>query len=135
MHSTNQRMKLPLTLYLYLGIGLIMSACADEPKINTSELTGNWEVIEATRNGKKTETVVGAYFRFEGGDTLTTNILNGEVVTGKYTLDDYKIRHSTNTHGEMLYTAALDGEANQLQLRTRISEFNFNFLLKPTSEQ
>ncbi|MEM1220386.1 MAG: hypothetical protein AAGH79_15800 [Bacteroidota bacterium] len=73
-----------LAQYL-LAFGLMtLVACNDEAptddKTVKDQLTGRWELIEATRNGQVTETLSSAYMEFLEDGTLATNLAGGREV-------------------------------------------------------
>ena len=54
----------------------LCSACEHEPKPPSYDkqlLLGHWELSAAWRNNKKTETLTGTYYKFEGSGVMRTN--------------------------------------------------------------
>lgn len=128
-------MKASLSFTLYLGLAFSLLSCTAEPPISQSDLNGNWEVVEAARNGKKTETVVGAYFHFDESGLLTTNLLNGDTLTGPYRIDGYTLTHSPEKMSAMDYEVKKSETGEALELSTRINDYNFLLLLQPKAEE
>lgn len=118
----------------FLSVVLWTGACAPDNNIRQEELTGKWEVIHAERNGKQTETVVGASFAFGEDGTLLTNILNGRELTGPYRLSGEKIMHDPENGDKMLYEAKFQ-ETGGLELKTRIQGYDFKLILSEIQEQ
>ena len=64
----------------FLGIFLLLqTACVDESKqeeikFDQNQLTGHWEIVEAYRNGRKTETLDGTFYDFNKDGTMATNL-------------------------------------------------------------
>ncbi|MBP8724777.1 MAG: hypothetical protein KBF37_06905 [Saprospiraceae bacterium] len=58
----------------YFILCLLIAACKDERTIDAEFLRGKWVVYEAYRNEKKTNTLEGAYFFFEG-QIMSSNFL------------------------------------------------------------
>ena len=110
-----------------------MASCTSEPAIAKDDLKGEWEVVSAQRNGRDTETVVGAYFAFTGDGMLKTNILNGEEMTGPYEIRDETILHKPQDR-EILYQASWREDGN-LNLTTNLSGFTFQFVLKEKQQE
>ena len=73
-----------LAKYLLAFSLLTMVACNDDPTTDDTtvkdQLTGRWELIEATRNGQVTETLSSAYMEFLEDGTLATNLAGGREV-------------------------------------------------------
>lgn len=73
-----------LAKYLLAFSLLTMVACNDEPTTDDTtvkdQLTGRWELIEATRNGQVTETLSSAYMEFLEDGTLATNLAGGREI-------------------------------------------------------
>ena len=63
----------------FLGAFLFLfTACQDEkkdtPTFDGDQLIGRWEIIEAYRNGKKTETLTDTFYEFDRSGKLSTNL-------------------------------------------------------------
>lgn len=117
-----------------LSVILLAGACASEDEIGQEELTGTWEVTSAERNGKQTETVVGATFTFGEDGKLRTNILNGRELTGTYRLSGDDIVHDLENGEKMMYEAKRQ-ETGGLELKTRIQGYDFRLMLSEMHEQ
>jgi len=46
----------------------------DIPTINKDDIIGKWDLMEAKRNGKITESLADAYLQFDTAENLTTNL-------------------------------------------------------------
>lgn len=57
---------------------LLLSACQDEkpdaPSFDGEQLVGRWEIAEAFRNGKKTETLTNTFYEFDDRGNMKTNL-------------------------------------------------------------
>ncbi|MEO1626838.1 MAG: hypothetical protein AAFV25_16920, partial [Bacteroidota bacterium] len=62
-------------------------------EISNDQLLGYWEVLAATRNGKRTESLKDAYFNFQEDGQMETNIL-GEPLNSSYELSGTAITQS-----------------------------------------
>lgn len=76
---TSYKFHIP-AIALICFLGLI--SCSSEKKIVESDIVGRWEVYQAERGGKPTQTVNGAYFEFMPENQLYTNILGEGMMTG-----------------------------------------------------
>ncbi len=57
-------------------LNVVFLACEPEPKTPVYEkqdLIGQWELTEAWRNNRKTETLVGTYYNFDDNGHMSTN--------------------------------------------------------------
>ncbi|MBI5917502.1 MAG: hypothetical protein HY842_19210 [Bacteroidetes bacterium] len=62
---------------LFLGSFLLLSACGDEhrkPVFQQNNLIGRWELANAWRNGKQTETLTGTFYEFSEDGSMKTNL-------------------------------------------------------------
>lgn len=46
----------------------------ENPKFEENQLVGRWEIVEAFRNGKKTETLTDTFYEFSKEGQMTTNL-------------------------------------------------------------
>ncbi|MCC6754172.1 MAG: hypothetical protein IT266_09355 [Saprospiraceae bacterium] len=74
----------------YFILCLSFAACKDERTIDAEFLRGKWIVYEAYRNEKKTNTLEGAYFFFEG-QIMSSNFL-GQDQQAQFILDKNKLQ-------------------------------------------
>lgn len=68
---------------------LVLPACNNEPSQASFEeeaLNGRWEIDEAWRNGKQTETLTGTYYEFDENGNMRTN-LTPSLVEDKFAYD------------------------------------------------
>jgi hypothetical protein len=76
-----------------LGIlALTLLSCNNKGSDKTlkDSLIGEWEILDALRNGRRTTTLKDGFMRFEDEGKLTTNIL-GRETTSYYKFSDSKI--------------------------------------------
>ena len=98
----------------------LLSACVNDGDIQTSDLVGRWDIREAYRDGKPTDTMVGMYFEFSEDGQLKTNMtgadeaysfeLSGEEIRQREgTIEtDYKIESLLES--ELTITTTLQGK-------------------------
>lgn len=117
-----------IRLFLCLGSLLLWSACTDDNAVDTEQLLqGRWELVEAKRNNRPTESLTELYFLFQNDGTVETN-LSGAVESGAYRLDDQTIeQRNTSMDTDYLIQSLTD---SLLVLRTRLSNQNFEFSLR-----
>ena len=113
---------------LFACCSLLLFACeADAPSADAlhRQLAGRWELAEASRSGKPTESLDGTFFEFTGTE-LRSN-LSGAASTAPYTLDG-RVIESADPRLTTDYTIAAIS-ADTLVLRTEMRNVPFEFLL------
>ncbi|MEO6191122.1 MAG: hypothetical protein ABIO44_12980 [Saprospiraceae bacterium] len=100
-------------------------SCKKEAKLTYSELKGKWNMTEAFRNDKKTQTLSGAYYEFSD-TSITTNIF-GEIGTTPFTIEKMDIVQRIPTEVRYHVTKNQD---QTLSLVTIIDNVSFRFTLK-----
>lgn len=103
------------------------NSCGESEDVRRDQLIGRWELEQASRNGKPTQSLVDLYFRFEDDGTLETN-LSGQVEQGHFELDHETIRQ-TETTIDANYTIESISDST-LSLRTRLRNMQFQFGLR-----
>ena len=109
---------------------LAFSACEHEPKVPTFDiqlLTGRWELTNAWRNNKKTETLIGTYYEFESKGIMRTNLsLDMQEDEYEYEFDGINITQI----GELETVYHIDSLTNStLIFSTTFSDFPFKLEL------
>ncbi len=114
---------------LFLLISLFtLEGCGDEQASEEKNLIlGRWEIQEAFRNGRPTESLAELFFEFTEDGQMTTNILGAEE-TATYELDEsqllqregqldinYQIQELTDS--TLVLATELQGYAFMFQLR------------------
>ncbi|MFT4761267.1 MAG: hypothetical protein ACI9XO_000777 [Paraglaciecola sp.] len=121
-------MNLFKTLFaLFLFSSLSFVACnldgAQEAE-TTQLLQGRWDLLEAYRNGKKTETLTGTFFEFTPENKLTYNLAGSrEAVT--YELDGQTLTPIDSRQKVTFAIEELDGEKLTLSMMMRNTPFKF----------
>lgn len=112
-------------LILILFVLSTVFSCQNEKIINPEFLAGKWIIVEASRNGKITNTLDGAFFFFEQ-NVLTTNFMGIENQA------EFKIQNNELELTKGLnYTFHLQKMESQfLLMTTKIQNTNFVFKLK-----
>ena len=96
-----------------------------------TELAGRWEISEAFRDGKATDTMEGMFFEFTEDGQLTTN-MTGAAETYQYELDGDQIEQREGTI-ETDYTIESLLE-QQLILTTTLRGKHFRMVLEQEGE-
>lgn len=124
------------SIILFITISLIAvswSSCEDDTAASEPTLIGRWEIEEATRNGRATESLVDLYMVFTKEGVFETN-LSGEVAQGKYVFEEEVIT-TTDVPLAMEYrVAALTDTTLQLKSTFRNYRFDFSFQRKGKEE-
>ena len=121
-------MKRPTTIQITsLLIGLFLFACGNEEKFSQNALLGNWELVNATRDGRRAPSVEGAYFNFLEDGTLQTNIASSPE-TATYKVEGMVIQQRESRF-EIDYTIE-ELTDTSLVLITELRNAQFRFFLK-----
>lgn len=113
-------------LSLVLITFTLWTCASEEKEIEKNNLLGRWEIQEARRNGRPTESLDNLYFEFFEDGKMVTN-LSGSQESAVYEVNediiaqresqfdvDYQIRNLTDS---------------TLELAAQIRDFNFSFSL------
>ncbi|MFK7931906.1 MAG: hypothetical protein AB8G22_00260 [Saprospiraceae bacterium] len=118
--------------YAFILLALFgITACGTESADTTltDQLSKRWEIREASRNGRITESLDQLYFDFTAEGTLQTN-LAGATETGTYELKEQQIlQRGTQIDADYKIESISD---TLLVLSTSIRNSNFKFELVPT---
>lgn len=127
-------MKSLLAPHYLLGLFLLsivfISSCGDDNALQETDLLGRWEISEAARDGKVTDTMEGMYFSFAEGGQLTTN-MTGADETYRFELDGDQIEQREGTI-ETDYTIESLIE-KELILTTTLRGKHFRMVLQQTA--
>ena len=108
-------------------IGLTIMSCSNKgsgEKVKDS-LIGEWEILDALRNGRRTTTLKDGFMRFEDEGILTTNILGRETVSN-YDFSGSKIV----SDGDFAYNFDVDKfSGDTLLLSGEMKVFNMVFYM------
>ena len=84
---------------MILALGFI--SCEEEPKEPTFDkdlLIGRWELQDAWRRGKKTETLTGTFYEFKKEGTMVTNLTPSmNILEYEYTFDGKTLMQKGDT--------------------------------------
>lgn len=115
------------TLALFSSTLLFLTSCGDDNAITTTDLTGRWEIQEATRNGEATTTMEGMYFTFSEDGQLLTNMTGSEEAYS-YELDgDAILQRDGAIEADYVIESFLEGE---LILTTSLRNKQFRMVLR-----
>ena len=121
-----------INYYLFLFLFLVgYSSCGSDSEVKSSEVVtieGHWELVEAFRSGKKTESLGGTYFTFTN-DKMSTNLPINGAVDSPYTNQDNIISQSIINDIKINYTIQELSKEN-LRLNTKLRGIDFSFLLE-----
>jgi hypothetical protein len=108
---------------------MILSACGSEaPVKNADELIlGHWELSEASRNGKPTNTLEGLYFDFFQDGHMRTNF-PGQAGSARYRIIDNVVEQYETDQPLKLAISSLSDST--LIFETEIQAFHFQLNMK-----
>jgi len=61
---------------------MVLVSCESEKQYKEADIVGRWEVYQAERDNRPTQTLNGAYFEFMDQNQVYTNILGDGVMNG-----------------------------------------------------
>jgi hypothetical protein len=113
------------TLFILGSLSFISCSADGAAEEKTIELLqGHWDLVEAYRNGKKTETLTGTFFEFAPENKLTYNLAGlRENVT--YELDGQTLTPIDSRQKVTLAIEELDGQKLILTMVMRNTPFKF----------
>jgi len=121
-----------INYYLFLFLIFVgYGSCASDSTEKTSKaprIEGHWELVEAYRSGRKTESLGGTYFTFTD-DKMSTNLPINGAIDSPYTNQDNIISQSIINDIKINYTIQELSQEN-LRLNTKLRGVDFSFLLE-----
>jgi len=129
-------------LSLLIAVGFLLIGCQDEQQtteISTSkdQIAKHWVLIDAERNGKKTETLRDAYFDLYAGGKGVIN-LDGNAQNAEWDIDDNFLKIS-GTQSDFLSTdyaiSNLEDSTMTLSVELRKTAFVMNFKIAEEEEE
>lgn len=102
----------------------MLVACGSDAETTNQDLIGSWKVSGAKRNGKVTQTLNGAWFRFKESGSLVTNI-TGSIDSAAYELIDMQVHHH-GTENAVYRIVSLDGQNMEVAVELRGMAFRLN---------
>ena len=121
-------MKLLITSTLLLSLfSLGIYSCANEPKIEQTDLLGRWEIEEAYRNEQNAEDMQGLFFEFFGDGKMLTN-MSSSTSEAQFELKKQTILQRGGEMDADYEIASLSDTS--MVLVTVLRDYNFRFVLK-----
>ena len=121
-----------ISYYLFLFLLMIgYSNCTSDSTVSSKKaanIEGHWELVEAYRSGRKTESLGGTYFTFTS-DKMSTNLPINGAIDSPYTNQDNIITQTIVNDIKINYTIQ-DLTIDNLRLNTKLRGVDFSFLLK-----
>lgn len=123
-----------LSIILLLTLSTVLQYCGTEEPSETKpdKIVGRWELTNATRNGRPTESLTDLYFEFFMDGKMMTNI-GGATESASYTLDDNEIRQ-TDSQFDVTYEIQ-DLQDSILIMATELRGYSFRFRLAKTVQE
>lgn len=114
--------------YLMLGLTFQFFIACSPPDPDFGQLEGNWDIQEAKRNGRTTQTLQNVYFRFGQDSIMTTNLFG---INEKFVIDyNYPKINIQGSQFDDFSVILLDGDT--LVLQAQIRDFRYNLSLLKT---
>ncbi len=125
-------MNLRIFAFLLAGIGLLTGCQEDQSDKKEELLLGRWEIQQAYRNGKTTESLEELYFEFYQDGKMKTNLL-GATETASYELEDGKLLQ-LDSQMDINYNIQ---ELNDslLVMTTQLRDYDFRFRLRRSIQE
>ena len=127
-------MKRPNFIQVTIGILIVLFifSCKNNEKLRQNALLGNWQIANATRDGRRAPSVEGLYFNFFEDGTLQTNIASSPE-TATYQVDG-DIIQQRESRFEIDYTIEELNDSS-LVLTTELRSSFFRFFLERVEEE
>jgi hypothetical protein len=101
-------------------------SCKKEADDKSELILGRWDIVEASRNGRPTESLADLYFEFFQDGNMRTN-LTGSTATAAYQIDKNLIKQR-NSQVDADYKIESLSDST-LILTTELRGFSFRFVL------
>lgn len=125
-------MDLRIFAFLLVSIGLL-TGCREEQSDKTEELIlGRWEIQQAYRNGKTTESLEELYFEFYQDGKMKTNLL-GASETASYDLEDGALLQRESRMDINYNIQELNDSI--LVMTTQLRDYDFRFRLRRSIQE
>ena len=133
-HLINLKDRMRISIWSGLCLLMVFSACQSDSKDTNYEelILGRWEVKEALRNGRPTETLTGAFMEFLPKGRMVSNI-GGSPEESAYSMEENVI----TSHSQRLpadFTIQYLGDSS-LVLQFVLRDIPFQFTLSRVPEQ
>ena len=117
------------TCSLVLVIMLAMLIACGDKGLDYTHLEGKWDLYEAKRNGRPTQTLDNVYFQFDGKEVMQTNILGGD---DRF---DYEIKESELVieSSQMPLIRVLQWQTDTLKFQMDIGSFIYDMAFERKS--
>lgn len=116
-------------IYSILILTLLFFSCGSDLPVDSVDLNGTWEIVQAKRNGDITSTLDKAFFMFS--DNEVKHNFNGDTVSVSYTKSKYEL----SINDEMLKTLTLKSVSKDtVEFKTKIANHKFEFLMHKVDE-
>ena len=115
------------TLLILINVVLwaLISCDPSDTRATNLPLSGYWEIVEASRDGRSTLTLEKAFIHFQSDSVLSTNLLRKEVSSSYERIDNKIIQENPE---RIEYDISYMTE-DSLRLKSIIRGYNFNFSL------
>jgi hypothetical protein len=117
-----------LTLF-YLT--LLMFACNGTPVISPEQLAGRWDIKEAFRNERPTESMEALFFEFKPNGRMVTNLIGADVEAAYELKRDKILQRKSDMEADYLIEGFTD---TTLTLSTTLRDYKFRFFLHKKSK-
>ncbi len=104
-------------------------ACKEEPNYIQEQFTGYWEIVNASRNGKITNTMSGAWIKIKGNEMMD-NFFTSEVKY-PFTIEGNSLIHLCEP--KRIYNVKYVDQ-DSMVLSTKHLKYSFDFNLKKIAQ-
>lgn len=117
--------------FIFLGLVALMFSCTWFGDKNAELITGRWELSQAFRNERPTESLDNLYMEFLSSGQLKTNLMGTDEVFEYQYLKGEIIQNSSNFE-PLIYKIEAISDSN-LILTTSLKNFKFRFVMTKSS--
>ena len=113
-------------LVLFVCVYLYLPMCNRTPVISPDKLAGRWDIKEAFRNDRPTESMEALFFEFKPNGKMITNLIGADIEASYELQDDKILQRKSELEADYVIEGFTD---TTLTLSTTLRDYKFRFLL------
>jgi hypothetical protein len=114
------------TALTFFCLALFLCACSGTPVISPDKLSGRWDIKEAFRNDRPTESMEALFFEFKPNGKMITNLIGADIEATYELQEDKILQRKSELEADYVIEGFTD---TTLTLSTTLRDYKFRFLL------
>ncbi len=110
----------------FFCLALFLCACSGTPVISPDKLAGHWDIKEAFRDNRPTESMEALFFEFKPNGKMITNLIGVNIEATYEQQEDKILQRKSELEADYLIEGFTD---TTLTLSTTLRDHEFRFLL------